>query len=79
MRVSRPTPVPRKTAGNGVDGLVTARDRCVAQVAGRTADTDITMFKSVGAAVEDLCAAIALYQRATAQDGSGGSTEYPRM
>ena len=42
-----------------MDGLVTARDRCVAQVAGRTADTDITLFKSVGAAVEDLCAAIA--------------------
>jgi alanine dehydrogenase len=50
------------------------------KVVGRTDASEITLFKSVGAAVEDLCAAIAVYERATAEgEGEDGGSKYPRM
>ena len=46
-------------------------------IAGRTNDTEVTLFKSMGAAVEDLCAVTALYELAMAD--ADASTKYPRM
>ena len=43
--------------------------------AGRTTKTDVTLFKSVGLAIEDLAAAAALYERALAQ-GKGAAIEF---
>ncbi|WP_342643983.1 ornithine cyclodeaminase family protein [Rhodoligotrophos ferricapiens] len=41
-------------------------DLCTGRVAGRMSDQEITVFKSVGTALEDLAAAIMLYRRAEA-------------
>lgn len=41
-------------------------DLCLGRVKGRTTKTDITLFKSVGAAIEDLAAAILLYEKRVA-------------
>lgn len=38
-----------------------------AQVSGRTSDTEITLFKSVGAALEDLAAGVAVYEKLKTQ------------
>ena len=43
-------------------------------VVGRSTSDEITLFKSVGAAVEDLCATIALFERASLQ-----KADFPRM
>jgi len=46
---------------------------------GRLCSDDVTVFKSVGAAVEDLCAAVRLYERATALAQEAGPGTFPTM
>ena len=40
-------------------------DLCRGTAAGRRSDEEITLFKSVGTAIEDLAAAVAVYERVT--------------